>query len=174
MITSCNITGYPYRFIMRRIDNNVPCLLYRFKSTKTNRVYLVRVECYPNYFFGVKFYLKSDESSPKKYNRLTGLNEPRPIINTCILIMLDLSQQYPRSSFGFIGSNINGESHFLTKRFKVYSKIISTYFSEDNFLHYQIDDKSTYAMVRQTEIKNNPHLIDEISNYFSDNYTNFD
>ena len=149
-------------------------LIYHFRSTRTKKWYIVRVEQYPNDFFGVKFYLKDDRLNPHKYNRLTGLNEPRPIIYTCIAILMELAEQYPNSSFGFIGANLLGESERETKRFRVYRRVLTTYFSEEYYLHYQIVEKSAYALVRKTVLENNPNIINEISTYFSDNYTDFD
>ena len=149
-------------------------LIYHFRSTRTKKWYIVRVEQYPNDFFGVKFYLKDDRLNPHKYNRLTGLNEPRPIIYTCIAILMELAEQYPNSSFGFIGANLLGESERETKRFRVYRRVLTTYFSEEYYLHYQIVEKSAYALVRKNVLENNPNIINEISTYFSDNYTDFD
>ena len=149
-------------------------LIYHFRSTRTKKWYIVRVEQYPNDFYGIKFYLKDDRLNPHKYNRLTGLNEPRPIIYTCIAILMELAEQNPNASFGFIGANLLGESERETKRFRVYRRVLTTYFSEEHFLHYQIVEKSAYALVRRHVVDNNPEIIKEISTYFSDNYTDFD
>ena len=89
-------------------------LIYHFRSTRTKKWYIVRVEQYPNDFYGIKFYLKDDRLNPHKYNRLTGLNEPRPIIYTCIAILMELAEQNPNASFGFIGANLLGESDYET------------------------------------------------------------
>jgi len=165
---------YPYTFLTRQTAGEIPVLIYHFRSTRTKKWYIVRVEQYPNEFFGIKFYLKDDRLNPHKYNRLTGLNEPRPIIYTCIEILMELAEQYPNSSFGFIGANIIGESEIETKRFRVYRRVLTTYFSEEHYLHYQIVEKSAYALVRKEALESNPNLIKEISTYFSDNYTDFD
>ena len=149
-------------------------LIYHFRSTRTKKWYIVRVEQYPNDFYGIKFYLKDDRLNPHKYNRLTGLNEPRPIIHTCIAILMELAEQNPNASFGFIGANLLGESDYETKRFRVYRRVLTTYFSEEHFLHYQIIEKSAYALVSRLVLENNPEIIKEISTYFSDNYTEFD
>ena len=165
---------YPYTFLTRQNTGGLPVLIYHFRSTRTKRWYIVRVEQYPHEFFGIKFYLKDDRLNPHKYNRLTGLNEPRPVVNTCIAILMELAAQYPNSSFGFIGANMLGESEAETKRFRVYRRILTTYFSEEHYLHYQLVEKSAYALVRKQALSRNPNLIKEISTYFSDNYTNFD
>jgi len=174
MPTSANFVYYPFTFLMRSISNGIPVSIYHFKSPKTKQWYIVRVEEYPHHFFGVKFYLKADSNNPHKYNRLSGLNEPRSVINTCIAIMLDIEKQNPRASFGFIGANIEGEGLANTKRFRVYRRILTTYFSEEAFFHYQVIEQSAYAMVRRTELESNDNLINQISTYFSENYSNFD
>ena len=165
---------YPYTFLTRLSRGEIPVLIYHFRSTRTKKWYIVRVEQYPNDFYGIKFYLKDDRLNPHKYNRLTGLNEPRPIIYTCIAILMELAEQNPNASFGFIGANLLGESDYETKRFRVYRRVLTTYFSEEHFLHYQIVEKSAYALVRRHVVDNNPEIIKEISTYFSDNYTDFD
>lgn len=165
---------YPYAFLTRQTVGDISVLIYHFRSTRTKKWYIVRVEQYPNDFFGIKFYLKDDRLNPHKYNRLTGLNEPRPIVYTCIAILMELSEQYPDSSFGFIGANLPGEGEKETKRFRVYRRVLTTYFSEESYLHYQIVEKSAYALVRRRVLENNPNIINEISTYFSDHYTDFD
>ncbi len=165
---------YPYTFLMRDISGDVPVLVYHFRSPKTRQWYIVRVEEYPSDFYGIKFYLKADRLNPNKFNRLTGLNEPRSIINTCIAILMDLTDTCPEASFGFIGSNIIGEDEYETKRFRVYRRMLTTYFSEEQYHHYQIVEKSAYALVSRKALSANPDLIKKISTYFSDNYTNFE
>lgn len=174
MATLCDFSYYPFQFLMRSTADAVPCLLYHFRSTKTRRWYIVRVEEYPNHFYGIKFYLKDDAHSPHKYNRLTGLNEARPVIRTCIAILMNIAEKDTHSSFGFIGANLEGETHNETKRFRVYRRILTSYFSQNVFEHYQIVQQSAYAMVRKSELAIKQNLIEQISMYFSDNYTNFD
>lgn len=168
------IAHYPYTFLMREQTGDIPVLVYHFRSPKSHRWYIVRVEEYPNQFYGIKFYLKSDSLNPHKFNRLSGLFEPRPVINTCIAILMELASTNPEASFGFIGANLIGESEEETKRFRVYKTILTTYFSEAHYLHYQILEKSAYALISRRVIESNPDIIQEISTYFSDNYSNFD
>lgn len=174
MATLCNFSYYPFTFLMRSTDGAVPCRLYHFRSTRTNQWYIVRVEEYPHHFYGIKFYLKADALNPHKYSRMTHLNEARPVIRTCIAILLEIAENDLSASFGFIGANMEGEGSAETKRFRVYRRILTSYFSQEKFEHYQIIQQSAYAMVRRTELEKNPHIIEQISIYFSDNYTNFD
>lgn len=179
-----NTSGYPYTFIMRRVENGQPCLMYRFKSSKTRQMYIVRVEEYPYHFYGIKFYLKAHALSPQKYNILTGLNEPRAIINTCLHILVDIYHKDKRASFGFIGAETILEMEErkrtgvekLTKRMSFYRRMINSYFPEndDYFIHYIDESKSTYLIVNKMELSTDNTLIDKINRYFTENYTNFD
>ena len=155
-------------------SGDVPFLLYHFRSSFSHQWYIVRVEEYPNDFYGVKFYLKTDKLNPHKYNRLTGLNEPRPVINTCIAILLEIGQQNLRASFGFIGANMINEGMTETKRFCVYRRILTTYFSEEVFYHYQMKEQSAYALIRRSVLDANPQIVDNLNDYFSKHYSNFD
>ena len=159
---------------MREQAGEISVLVYHFRSPKSRRWYIVRVEEHPHHFYGIKFYLKSDTLNPHKFNKLSGLFEPRPVINTCIAILMELASKNPEASFGFIGANLIGESEQETKRFRVYKTILTTYFSEEQYLHYQILEKSAYALISRSALNSNPDLIMQVSTYFSDNYSNFD
>ena len=43
-ISSFKQRAYPYRFVMNQKEDDLSWLLYSFKSSFTNQVYLVRVE----------------------------------------------------------------------------------------------------------------------------------
>ncbi len=102
---------YPFHFVhtFDRMDSDDPSLqckrLYSFDSTKTHHTYWVWVEVYSEHFYAVKFHLKEHKDSNRKYRLLTGLNEVRPVVNTCIMIMSRIADEDPLSSFGFIGAN---------------------------------------------------------------------
>ena len=48
------------------------------------------MEVYEHNFYAIKFHLKSHKDSPHKYSLMTGLNEARPVICTCIAIMHEI------------------------------------------------------------------------------------
>lgn len=192
MLTDIFFDYYEYKFIMKINSgtvNNVPELFYTFKSTKTKKVYHVHVEIHPNHFYGVKFHLKDHKKIKGKYNIQTNLDEARAVLFTCIRIMLDINQRDPLSSFGFIGSNTismiireKGKEKYIpykeeksnTRRYKIYKRMMLTFFTNENFEHVYNEEYSTYLMVRKSELYKKPDLIDEISMYFSDNYNDFD
>lgn len=172
---------YPYRFV-QRVDEAAISeysflkykLLYTFRSSKSHQWYWVWVEVYDRDFYAIKFHLKSHRDSRNKYNVMTGLNEARPVIMTCISIMQEIANINPHASFGFIGANMADESVYYTKRFQVYSRIMATYFSKEVFKHYMIISKSTYLMVRKSELDMHPDLLDDINAKFKILYDYFD
>lgn len=124
-----------------------------------------------------------------KYGINSGLFEVRPVIYTCIRIILeDIYAKDPLSSFGFIGSNtthylengnikkldeIKTEDKNNTRRYRIYKRIMLTFFSPDQFEHIYNEEFSSYVIIRKRQIESNPNIIDDISTYFSENYTNF-
>ena len=54
--------------------------LWTFRSTKSNKRYIIEVEGFHNEFFGLKFYWKGVEKSQFRYSLLTNDYEPRRIV----------------------------------------------------------------------------------------------
>ena len=171
---------YPFRCV-RKFNNENPAerdflfkWLYSFDSTKTNHTYWVWVEVYCEHFYAVKFHLKEHRDSPRKYNLLTGLNEVRPVVNTCIMILREIAEKDPLSSFGFIGANSEGESIVDTKRFRVYHRLINTYFGNETFRHYFFPYFSAYVMLRASIAEADPNAIVRVSDRFIRMYDYFE
>lgn len=171
---------YPYHFV-QKIDEINPNntflkykLLYSFKSSKSHQWYWVWVEVYERDFYAVKFHLKAHRNSPLKYSLMTGLNEARPVINTCIAIMQEISSINPRASFGFIGANMQDESDVNTKRFRVYRRFMATYFTEKSFEHFFNIKKSSYLLICKRELDAHPDMLSELDEKFRELYSYFD
>jgi len=162
---------YPHNFIQNCRDENNEYIefvkLYSFKSTKSNLRYLVRVEKYRHKVYVIKFYLKNNRHSREKYNLLTNTFEPRRIIYTCINILKEIFFDDPESSFAFIATNSPDEEVSNTKRYRVYKTIVNTQFGIDTFDHFYYQDKSAYLLLRKSELKKNPGLLDKIEREFS-------
>lgn len=166
-------SAYPYRFVMNELSHDeyiIRTSIYTFRSTKSNLVYLVRVEDYKMDIYIIKFYLKSNQNSPLKYNLLTNTFEPRRIIDTCISILMEIFRKDPRASFGFIGANRIGENEANTKRYNVYKKIVTTYMGAETFYHHYNIDKSAYILINKDKLKEIPTLIQDIEQFFIDIY----
>lgn len=100
--------------------------LWGFRSTKSNKRYIVEVEKFSNHFLGLKFYWKGVVDSKDRYSLLTNDYEPRTIVMSCIYIMLDYFDKDRCSSFGFVAApDINDterEDGVPNKRFRFYRR----------------------------------------------------
>lgn len=105
---------------------------------------------------------------------MTHTFEPRVIVQTCMNIMLSIYQENDHASFGFIGSNSEGENTSMTRRFRFYRAIMATSFSDKYFEHIELPEKSTYLMVNKVELANDPDLITKIEDAFKDEYEYFE
>lgn len=169
--------SYSFYFIKNEYinkDGHIKNRLYRFTSTKSKICYIVLVEEYEHNVFAVKFYPKAWRWSKHKYQMLTGTYEPRRIINTCINIMLTIYRENTNASFGFIGVNSKNEGPNETKRYKVYSTLIATYFSDKYFLHMENKEKSAYLLINHQALLSNPTLVKDIEDFFKRQYSYFD
>lgn len=166
--------SYPYYFIKNIRNDTDSCSnctkLFRFKSEKSNRIFIVRVEIYPHNVYVIKFYDKNHRHSPKKYNQLTNDREPRRIIMTCISILKTFYEEDHKSSFAFIGTNCEDESMRNNKRFRVYKTIVTTQFGENTFAHFTNEENSAYLLLRQSELESNENLLNDIQERFSSVY----
>ena len=148
--------------------------LYSFKSPKSNQTYWVWIEVYKHHFYAVKFHLKAHRDSDKKYNVMTGLNEARECIYTCMAIMNEVAKKDSQASFGFIGANRIGESEDNTSRFRVYRRYTLTLFGPNEYEHMINIGKSAYLLLNKKELRSNPNLINDIVEGFKELYPYFD
>ena len=88
--------------------------------------------------------------------------------------MLSIYDQNDKASFGFIGSNSDGESVSNTKRYRVYSRIIATYFSDKFFMHIENIDKSVYMLLNRRQLELNSNFKEDIEESFMQMYDYFD
>lgn len=170
-------SAYPFRFVLNLNDAQSTASsvkLYSFKSTKSNLSYLVRVEIYPQHVYAIKFYLKNHRHSPNKYRLATNTNEPRRIINTCINIMLSIYERDASASFGFVGSNgMDENTYCCTKRYRVYTKMLARYFTDELFCHVENKGKSAYLMLNRNTLRDNPNIVQELRDFFANQYDYF-
>ncbi|MCR5078281.1 MAG: hypothetical protein K6A82_09635 [Prevotella sp.] len=176
-----DIDHYPYRFVKKveePWDGPQGFLLfkylYSFKSPKSHQTYWVWIEVYQHNFYAIKFHLKAHRDSDKKYNIMTGLNEPRECIRTCIAIMNEIAQKDSLASFGFIGANKIDEEEENTARFRVYRRYMLTLFGSKEYEHMLNVNKSAYLLVNKKQITAHPTIIEDIVKGFKQLYPYFD
>ena len=96
--------GYPFIFQMndKSVKDNLLeyALQYRFKSTKSNHTYIVRVEKYIEHAYCIKFFDKANMLSDNKFSLRTGTFEPRTIFYTLFHIMMDVYKKDPKAKDG--------------------------------------------------------------------------
>ena len=88
--------------------------------------------------------------------------------------MLSIYEKNPNASFGFVGANRINESSNETKRYKVYSTIVATYFSNEFFFHKENKEKSAYLLINNKSLSSNSTLVKEIECFFKSQYVYFD
>lgn len=76
--------------------------------------------------------------------------------------MLSIYKANPTASFGFVGANGVDEDISETKRYKVYTTIIATYFSDKHFFHKENKEKSAYLLINNLSLSRNPSLVKEL------------
>lgn len=74
----------------------------------------------------------------------------------------------PFASFGFIGANMIGDGPENSKRFNLYKKIMSNFFSPLEFIHLEKPSKSAYLLLSRHNLEVN--LKAKIEKMFLDNY----
>lgn len=151
----------------RKID------LWKFRSSKNNKWYIVEAEHFPMHFYGIKFYWKGVTHSPNRYSLLTNDYEPRTIVNSCIQVMYKYFQNDINTSFGFIGARdlgVNNQENIPSKRFRFYRRMMLTIFGSKTFAQYYDMFNSMYLMVNRRMLNTNQLSISQIETEISKLY----
>ena len=122
---------------------------------KKNQQYIVHVDEFRHNLYIISFYLKSQRFSEKtRYKIKSNLNIPAGIIRSCINILIEFYKKYPFASFGFVGERSKDEdADCITKRFKVYSKVVKNFISPIDFNHYAFPDKNVYLLLNKDNME---------------------
>ncbi len=152
--------------------------LWTFKSTRSNKRYIVEVEGFENEFYGIKFYWKGVEKSVNRYSLLTNDFEPRTIIRSCIEIMLEYYRKNPLVSFGFVAArdlekDIKGKKLDLDKgsrRFRFYQRMMINLFGPETFLQAADTTNTIYLMINMKTLTSGVITIQDIENRLNQTY----
>jgi hypothetical protein len=128
--------------------------VYSFRGL-TNKRYLVFVEQYDYFVYVIKFCLQERKYHPDRFNVLSKLFECNRVLTTVGMIIKDFFRLNTYASFGFIGSNLPNEAKANTKRFKLYSRIISELITPLHFEHKFSLKHSAYLMVNRDNAEEN-------------------
>jgi hypothetical protein len=136
-------------------------------------VYIVELFYYQDFVF-VKFHPKIHENNSNKY-QLTGLGlsiaEIKGLLNTCCKIVLNDLDKNDGNNFiyAFFGQwyvKDNLANRVITKRFSLYEKQVSTFFSHENFFHYKQNVINFYSISPRTN-KNFVTRIEQLLDYLT-------
>lgn len=124
--------------------------LWTFKSTKSNKRYIVEIEYFSNHFLGLKFYWKGVASSKDRYSLMTNDYEPRTIVMSCVYIMLEYFKRDKCTSFGFVAAddlNNAGHPNLPNKRFRFYRRMMLSIFGSETFAQGYDIKNSIYLLI---------------------------
>ena len=158
------VDGYPFIFQMndKSVKDNLLeyALQYRFKSTKSNHTYIVRVEKYVEHTYCIKFFDKANMLSDNKFSLRTSTYEPRTIFYTLMHILMDVYQRDPKASFFFIGAeDEKDEMGEATRRYRIYRSFVSDVLSSKIFKHHRNNELSLYILVNREAVENEQQYV---------------
>ena len=144
--------------------------LWGFKSTKSNKRYIVEVEKFSNHFLGLKFYWKGVVNSKNRYSLLTNDYEPRTIVMSCVHIMLEYFKKDNCASFGFVAANdLNRPDNHTTpnKRFRFYRRMMLSIFGSETFAQGYDVKNSIYLLINRDMLEKGTISVRQIENEIS-------
>ena len=133
--------------------------LWGFKSTKSNKRYIVEVEKFSSHFLGLKFYWKGVAESKERYSLLTNDYEPRTIV------MLEYFKKDGCASFGFVAANdINqsNETPHPNKRFRFYRRMMLSIFGTETFAQGYDIKNSIYLLINKEMLQKGSVSVSQI------------
>ena len=128
--------------------------------------YIVEFEEFPQNIFFVKFYRKKDKNSKRRFNVIYNDYESKfeltKILNVCLSITKEHYGKNNKASFGFIGSSSEKDRDVI-RRYSLYSKFATSFFSKDKFEHYTNKEKGVYLLLNKS-CNHNLAKIEDIIN----------
>lgn len=159
--------GYPFRFLIERPSIGGGLLLETYLcpfQTRAGDHYIAQVERYQHHIYVVKFYLKQHRNTrdaDKRFQHQTnrGAAEALRVIHTCIRVMLYVIQRDPLASVGFIGTPKPAEIKATTQRYRIYTQMMTSYFSQKDWHHQDFPAESAYLLLNRRALAHTPDLL---------------
>lgn len=171
---------YPSTLIMRSKDPGTLRIidLWKFRSTKSHKWYIVEVEHFNEHFLGLKFYWKGVAASRDRYSLLTNDFEPRTIVMSCIYVMYHYFNEDDCASFGFVGAhdlNHVDLQNAPNKRFRFYRRMMLSIFGSVTFAQCYDLKNSMYLLLNRKMLDSKrislPEVEAEISRLYVGDYS---
>lgn len=149
---------YPAKFVMRSQDMSTLRItdIWKFRSTKSNKTYIIEMEHFDHNLIGVKFFYKGNRWSENRYSLMTNDNEPRTIVYSCLELMRQYYLKDNTVSFGFIAAeeiDPSKKSESRNRRYRFYKTLVVDYFGEKTFLHIDDPNERLYLLLNISQIK---------------------
>lgn len=130
--------------------------LWRFKSTKKSRWYIVEIECFGEHLIAIKFYPKNFRLSEQRYSLMTNDNEPRTIVSSCLYVVKHYLDKDPLLSFGFVAAQDIDEKKRqrpVNRRFSFYQRMVVSFFGTKTFNHFYDEHQRVYLLINNDGLK---------------------
>jgi len=170
---------YPASFVMRSKNNDTLRItdIWKFKSTKSKKWYIVEMEHFDNNLVAIKFYYKGARLSPNKYSLMTNDNEPRTIVYSCLELMKRYYLEDNTVSFGFVAApdlDPSKKPEKGNRRFSFYRTVVNYYFGTKTFVHIHDGNERLYLLLNKQQIDNGnlsgPEVADNINKLFEGDF----
>ncbi len=169
-----NYEYYPAEFVMRSKDPYTLRIIdiWKFKSTKSHKWYIIEMEHFSNNLVAVKFYYKGVRLSKLRYQFLTNDFEPRRIVYSCFELMNRYYKEDNRISFGFVASSDieKDKNQYGNRRFRFYKALARYYFGSETFLHLNDKDERLYLLLNMARLRNKDLSLTDIINEINRTY----
>jgi hypothetical protein len=150
---------YKMNTIEKKGEQDVKVHLLTFRTSKNQTIIVEVHEHKEESLYILKFFDKNHRLSDHKYSLLTAHGETSAILNTNIAIMQYFYAKNPFASFAFMGApttkeiaqnkQLNYHLGHNTKRFRLYSRVMSLFFNPARFLHVQNTACSGYLVANR-------------------------
>ena len=186
MLDSCS----PYQLIpvqksspgKTNADSFDEAYIYKFFTEGTAKYqrlkYIIRVEKYDN-AFALKFYAARDRKNDNKYHRIINAYGYRGLVRlllTCLQVMPDILNKFPKASFVVNGANSIDSSKRVaeeignSQRFRIYNEFILRKISDKKFAHFYSKNSSSIMLVNRSSTDDVNAEADRLRNYLLDIY----
>lgn len=160
-----SVKSYPLYFVQKASPGEGDAFdyayIYKFYTERTSlyqRIkYVMRVEAYED-VFAIKFYAARDRKLDDKYNRILRAHNYRGTLQTlltCAEVVLHLYARHPSASFVVQGASSKDfesgkeEDGYRTQRYRIYSRLAFSLFSNKNFYHSDEENASVYMLINR-------------------------
>lgn len=162
---------YPYLLKSKRKgEHDETVHLFSFTTKKQRQIIVEMYEHSVHPVAIIKFFDKAHRLSKKRFSLMSSSEEAPKIIRTAIQVMVDFYKLNPYLTFAFAGApDVDGNLN-NNKRFRVYKGVMNRLFSDLEFEHLQMQERSLYILLNRNYCHEKPEVATEIFNLIATCY----